>query len=70
MRGGRAGLLKQWEEGEEVFLRFLDNLSCYVFETNLRFIYNIPEKSSSFENSHNIWDCAFYDIIWWLSAVD
>ena len=44
-------------------LQFLDFLFCYVFETNLSFIYYISEKSRSLQNSHNIWDCALCDII-------
>ena len=42
------------------FLRFLDYFFCYAFETNLRFIYYIPEISRS---SHNVWDYALCDII-------
>ena len=38
-----------------VFLRFLDYLFCYAFETNLRFICSIPEISRS---SHNVLDYA------------
>ena len=49
--------------GRFFFFLILDNLFCYVFETNLRFIYHIPEKSKYFQNSHNIWDCALSDII-------
>ena len=43
-----------------LFLHFLDYLFCYAFETDLRFIYYIPEISSS---SHNVWDYALCDII-------
>ena len=38
----------------------------YIFETNLHFIYYIPEISRS---SHDVWDCALCDIIYWFSAV-
>ena len=36
-----------WGGGGRLFFFFfliLDNLFCYVFETNLRFIYHIPEN--------------------------
>ena len=43
-----------------LLLRFLDYFFYYAFETNLRFIYYIPEISRS---SHNVWDYALCDII-------
>lgn len=46
-----------------LFLHFLDYLFCYAFETDLRFIYYILEKSRSFQKPPNIWDCAVCDII-------
>ena len=40
-----------WEGGGRVFLHFLDYLFYYVLETNLHFIYYIPEISGPLTTS-------------------
>ena len=55
-----------WEGGRKGFYAcvcvcvFFVYFFCYAVETNLRFIYYIPEICRS---SYNVWDYALCDII-------